>query len=63
MTLQAEFVIAWLYLRTAPLRKDSDRGDAVGWAIVTGIVVAIAIAVGAILMTKATDTANNVVVQ
>ena len=60
---QAEFLIAWLYVRTADMRKNPDQGDGVGWAIVTGIVVSIAIAVGLILYAKATDTANNVKVQ
>ena len=60
---QAEFLIAWLTVRTADLRKNPDQGDGVQWAIVVGIGVAIAIAVGAILMTKATDTVNNVKVQ
>lgn len=61
--MQAEFLIAWLTVRTADLRKNPDQGDGVQWAIVVGIGVAIAIAVGAILMTKATDTVNNVKVQ
>lgn len=60
---QAEFLIAWLTVRTADLRRNPDQGDGVQWAIVVGIGVAIAIAVGAILMTKATDTVNNVKVQ
>ena len=61
--VQVEFVLAWLQSRTARLRSEPDRGDGVQWAVVVGIGVAIAVAVGAILLAKATGISNNVKIQ
>jgi Flp pilus assembly pilin Flp len=46
-------LVAYVHLRLEPLRKRSERGaSAVEWAIITGITVAAAVAIGALVWDK-----------
>jgi hypothetical protein len=46
-------LVAYVHVRLEPLRKRSERGaSAVEWAIITGITVAAAVAIGALVWEK-----------
>ena len=64
LTLTIDVVRAWITTRMHQLRRqDTDRGDVPGWVIVTGITVALAIAIGLIIVAKVTDKANSINLQ
>ncbi len=44
-------------------REDNDRGELLPWVIMTALLAAAAIAIVAIIVTKAKDTANKVKTQ
>lgn len=46
-------IVAYVHVRLEPLRKRSERGaSAVEWAIITGITVAAAVAIGTLVWEK-----------
>jgi len=58
--LHAQLLWAWVAAqRPAATERDNDRGEMLVWVIMTALLAAAAIAVVAIIVTKATDTANN----
>lgn len=61
--VEVQLLWAWFNVRVQKIRENPDRGEMVNTAIVIGVLAVIAITVGAILMTKARDTATNVVTQ
>lgn len=63
-SLTMDVVRAWVMNRIDAMRsQDPDRGDVPGWVIVTAIVVTLALAIGAIIVTKVTDKANSINLQ
>ncbi len=64
LTLTIDVVRAWITTRIQQIRaQDPDRGDVPGWVIVTGITVALALAIGLIIVAKVTDKANSINLQ
>lgn len=64
LSLTLDVVRAWVMNRMDRMRsQDPDRGDVPGWVIVTAIVVTLALAIGAIIVTKVTDKANSINLQ
>lgn len=64
MVVQLQMVWMFFVARANRLREENpDRGEIVNAAIVIGVLAAGAIIVGAILITKAKDAANNVKTQ
>ena len=64
LSLTLDVVRAWVMNRVDRMRsQDPDRGDVPGWVIVTAIVVTLALAIGAIIVTKVTDKANSINLQ
>jgi hypothetical protein len=58
--LHAQLLWAWVAAqRPTATERDNDRGEMLVWVIMTALLAAAAIAVVAIIVTKATDTANN----
>lgn len=53
----------WVVARTRDVRDDGERGELLTWVIMTALLAAAAIAVVAIIVTKATSTANGVQTQ
>ena len=47
-------------LRTRVAGADSQRGDVMQWVLVTAIGVTLAVAVGAIIISKVTEKANQI---
>lgn len=60
--VEIQMVMAWFHAQTARLRdEDGERGDGILiWVVMTALLVVLAIAVVAIISTKARDTANNI---
>lgn len=61
MLISTELQLAWAWFAThrEQVRQDPDRGDGIlTWVIMTAILAAAAIAILAIIVTKATDKAN-----
>lgn len=58
---ELQLVRAWFQTRLEEMKEQqSDRGDGILiWVIMTALLAAAAIAIVAIVVTKATDTANN----
>jgi Flp pilus assembly pilin Flp len=49
-------LLAYVHLRLEPVRRRSERGaSAVEWAVIAGITVAAAIAIGTVIWTKVND--------
>jgi hypothetical protein len=62
--LEIQFVVAWLRGRVAALREEgNDRGELLPWVIITALLTAAAIIIVAIIVNKATSTANNIKTQ
>ncbi len=59
--LEIQCVMAWFHTRLARLRdEDGERGDGILiWVVMTALLAAAAIAVVAIIVIKAKNTANN----
>jgi hypothetical protein len=53
-------LLAWGQARVELARQDNDRGEIVQTVVIIAAFVAAAIVIVAILVTKATDAANNV---
>jgi hypothetical protein len=62
---QIRLLVAWTQARVQALHSDDpERGDGIlVWVIMTAILAAAAIAIVAIIVTKATDKANDTNVQ
>jgi len=59
LEVQVRMVWAWALARVEKVREDgSDRGELLPWVIITALLAAAAIAIVAIIVNKATDTAN-----
>ncbi len=65
---EIEMLWVWALGRAEPLQRrlrnrlgsqDSERGELLVWVVMTALLVAAAIAIVAIIVTKATNTANN----
>jgi hypothetical protein len=56
---QVAMIRAWVVSRIRETREDDERGELLTWVIMTALLAAAAIAVVAVIVTKATDTANN----
>jgi hypothetical protein len=66
--LQVQMLVAWtvgqLRKRVRALREEPERGDGIlVWVIMVALLAAAAITIVAIIVTKATSTANNVKTQ
>jgi hypothetical protein len=62
--LTIDLVRDWVTNRLEQLRRhDGDRGDVPGWVVVTGITVALALAIGLIIVNKVTTKANTINLQ
>ncbi len=57
--LQLQPIVWWLRGRIA-LAQTDDRGEVVPWVIIVAVTAALAIAVGAIIVAKVTNKANNI---
>ncbi len=57
--LQLQTIVWWLRGRIA-LAQTDDRGEVVPWVIIVAVTAALAIAVGAIIVAKVTNKANNI---
>ena len=59
--VQIRMLVAWTMSRVRALQdEDSERGDGIlVWVVMTAILVAAAIAIVAIIVTKATNKAND----
>lgn len=57
--LEVQPLLWWLRGRIA-LTSSDERGEVVPWVIIVAVTAALAIAVGAIIVTKVTAKANNV---
>ncbi|TQL01862.1 hypothetical protein [Cellulomonas sp. SLBN-39] len=59
----AGFIELELRRRVARARATQDRGaSAIEWVIITGILVAVAVAVGAVLYARITEEANSITI-
>ena len=56
---EIQAVLAWAQLRIAQARRD-ERGEVTEKVIIIAVFAALAIAVGAIIVAKVTDKANNI---
>lgn len=67
ITTELRMVWAWMHTRQQRLleqQRDRDRGDGIlVWVIMTALLAAAALAIVAIIVTKATDKANQTQVQ
>jgi hypothetical protein len=65
--IEIELLWAWVANQVRDVqrgrRKSSDRGEVLPWVIITALLAAAAIAIVAIIVTKAKNTANNVKTQ
>jgi hypothetical protein len=63
--VQIQLVMAWFHAQTAKLQnEDGERGDGILiWVVMVALLAAAAIAIVAIIVNKATDTANNIKTQ
>ena len=62
--VEVQMLWAWFHVQSRKIREDNpDRGEMINSAIVIGVLAAIAIVVGAILLTKAKTAANNIKTQ
>jgi Flp pilus assembly pilin Flp len=53
LLLTVSVLLAYVHVRLEPLRKRSERGaSAVEWAVITGITVAAAVAIGVVVWNK-----------
>ena len=57
--LQLQPIVWWLRGRIA-LAETDERGEVVPWVIIVAVTAALAIAVGAIIVTKVTSKANHI---
>ncbi len=60
ITAELQAIIAWLRARSAP-EGDTERGASiVEWVIIVAVLAGLAIAVGAIIVSKVTAKANGI---